>query len=480
MNAEKDKIKNAVFTLQITESAVKLLRCSFADNQRKRNIVIAVESFSENAPDELVAGAVDRIFKKAGYRNNRLVISLPRNKATVRYLKIPARSAEEIEKIVALQASRLVPYPQEELVTAYQIIGTDHSGFTELNLSIVHKDILERYFTLCKGITRMSLNVVLSSYGLSGLYFYLKPSGAGTVMLIDFDGSQTELVIVGGKTMLFSRSAKIEKDGAAKWEKTLLDEVKRTLDAYADEIQGGKPEKIVVAGTTGRQAEAVRFLKEKSGFQVEALPFEKELNFSPEAVKTASAEQVSAASLAGLVLKSIPVSLNLLPRPLKEKAVRGIRFRQALRLVLFVCAAIVLAGAGLAKSLDNKGRYLSLIEQELKKNEKEASYLADLEYRMRAFEKRLQARPSVLEMLYQLFQVTPAGVSITQFGYEEDKGVILRGQCAEFNSVLELVSALNKEPAYSKSNVKVRFASRKKTPQGEIVDFEIGCVNNRE
>jgi Tfp pilus assembly PilM family ATPase len=477
MNIKKDKSKNAVFILQITESAVKLLRCSFADNAKKRNIEVEAESFSENAPDEAITAAVSRLFKNSGYPDNRLVISLPRNKATVRYLKIPAQSPEEIEKIVALQASRLVPYPQEELITAYQVIGTGRDGFTELNLSIVHLNILERHFALCKGIPRMSLDVILSSYGLSGLYAYLRPSDAGTAMLMDFDGSQIELVIARGRSMLFSRSVKIERNGSAEWEKTLLDEVKRTLEAYADETKGRKPEKIVVAGIAGRQAEAARFLKEKSGFPVETLSFEKELNFSAEALKTVSAAQISAASLAGLVLNSIPVSLNLLPRQLKEKAARGTQFKQVLRLVLFVCAALVLAGAGLAKSMDNKERYLRLIEQELKKNEKEASYIADLEYRIGAFEKRLQARPSVLEMLYQLFQAAPASISITQFSYEEDKGAVLRGQCAEFNSVLELVSALNKAPAYSKSTVKVRFASRKKTAQGEIVDFEIGCTN---
>jgi len=39
----------------------------------------------------------------------------------------------------------------------------------------------------------------------------------------------------------------------------------------------------------------------------------------------------------------------------------------------------------------------------LKKNEKEASYLSEMESRVRAFEKRLKGKPSVLEMIYQLF-----------------------------------------------------------------------------
>ncbi len=477
MSADKNKNRNAVFILQITDSAVKLMRCFFPDIRKKRHIEFDVESFSENAPDEMIPAAVNRLFKKTGYPAGRLVISLPRNKAAVRYLKVPAQSADEIEKIIALQASRLVPYPQEELITAYQIIGTDRSGFTELNLGIVHKDVFERYFALCKGIARVSLNLVLSSYGLSGLYAYLKPADTGTVMLMDFDGSQIELVIVSNRIMLFSRSIKIERDGAGEWEKALLEEVKRTLDAYTDETNGERPGRIVVAGTGVKQTEAVRLLREKSGFQAEALSFEKELNFSADAAKILSAAPVSAASLAGLALHGVPVSLNLLPRRIKENAARGSRLKRFLRLGLFVCAAFVLAGAGLFKSLDNKERYLRLIEQELKKNEKEASYLADLEYRIGAFGKRLQARPSVLEMLHQLFQAVPAAISITQFAYEEDKGVVLRGQCVEFNSVLELVSALQKAPAYSKSRVKVRFASRKKTAQGEIVDFEIGCMN---
>jgi hypothetical protein len=247
------------------------------------------------------------------------------------------------------------------------------------------------------------------------------------------------------------------------------------MDACIDETAGRKPEKIIVFGTAGRQAEEFRILKEKAGFPVENLSFEKELNFSAEALK--ASVQTSCAALAGLSLNSIPVSLSLLPQQLKERTARSAQAKQAVRLALFVFASIVLAGAGLFKSLDNKQHYLSLLEQELKKNEKEAAYLADLEYRLRAFEERLQVRPSVLEMLYQLFQVTPASVSITQFSFEEDTGAVLRGQCSDFNSVLELVSLLNKSPAYAKNKVKVRFASRKKTAQGEIVDFEIGCTN---
>ena len=78
-------------------------------------------------------------------------------------------------------------------------------------------------------------------------------------------------------------------------------------------------------------------------------------------------------------------------------------------------------------------------------------------------------------MLYALHQIMPAEVSLLSLDYDEDSQVTLRGQAPELNSVFALVGKLEESEVFKNFNVKVRYATKKKIQESEIIDFEIAC-----
>jgi Tfp pilus assembly protein PilN len=113
---------------------------------------------------------------------------------------------------------------------------------------------------------------------------------------------------------------------------------------------------------------------------------------------------------------------------------------------------------------------------ELAKIAKEAKPLEEIEKKFKALENKNQKKSSSLDFLHELYQVMPEQISLTNLNYEEDGKVILRGQAAELNSVFTFVSQLEKSQILKDFNIKMRYATQKRTQAGEVVSFEIICA----
>jgi Tfp pilus assembly protein PilN len=177
-----------------------------------------------------------------------------------------------------------------------------------------------------------------------------------------------------------------------------------------------------------------------------------------------------------LGLKETEESLNLLPPDIREKTKEIARHKEWLQVILFICGIILVLGLGVTKSLDNKALYLKQLKTELNKISKDARPLEEIEKRIKFVEGSLQKKPSSLEVLYELHRSIPSQISLTDFSYEEAGQIVLRGQTLELNSVFAFVSQLENSPALKEFNIKVRYATKKKTRTGEIIDFEIACL----
>ncbi len=107
---------------------------------------------------------------------------------------------------------------------------------------------------------------------------------------------------------------------------------------------------------------------------------------------------------------------------------------------------------------------------------KEAKTLDELEKRFGILESQAKYRLQVLEVLYELHKMMPKDIYLSSFIYEDENQIALRGQTPELNYVLELVSALEKSKAFGNFTSKLRYATKKKTQTGDIIDFEIICL----
>ena len=323
------------------------------------------------------------------------------------------------------------------------------------------------------------MSIVLSSYGLCHLYNYLKAEGAKPVMAIDIDASHVELAIISQRKLLFSRYFKLLQP-QADWVDLFAQEISRTNDAYLKEVALASPGEFVLFGERKGIPEFYAAIKGKINLPLEVLSYADKIGLAqgPLLNKIFNSEN-SFVSLAGLALEDIPDSLNLLPVKLKEESHRLLHTKEFIRTILFICGIILVSGLGIARSLENKAGYLKQLKTELRKIETEAKPLEGLNRRFQLLEKSLRRKTSALDIIYELHQVIPQEVSLVNLTYEEGEGVTLYGQTQELNSVFRLASVLEKSAVFQDFDIKVKYATKKNTLRGELVDFEIVCSKEK-
>ncbi|MFA5272278.1 MAG: PilN domain-containing protein [Candidatus Omnitrophota bacterium] len=465
----KTKDKKARFGICFGEDYLKIIK--YIPNRKKAFFDFKVVHFPVNPLDKEIIDKTFCALKDLGYNNNPIMISLPRNQATCRYVKIPTRLPSEIEKIIPFQTSKYLPYPNLELITSYQTISSDKSGYSHINLNIVHKDVVSRYLSILKSLAIKNFSILLSSYGLYTLYNEIAPKDNGTTMIVDVDTLYAELIVASQKKLIFSRSIKITQQQTL--EQQLADEIIKTNNAYTKETNQPLPEKVIIF--TNKNID-LNILKSKVPIPIETLGYLNKNTWTSSADETIKSTGVSVASLIGFMLKKASLDLNILPVEIKETRKRYIRKKEFLKSVFFAAVTLLVFTLAIIKNIDNKTAYREKLKSELEKLSPEARRLELLEHRFTLLQSQGKERLALLDVLYELHKVMPQNILLSNFTYEENNQIVLRGQTPNLDSVLDFVSYLEKSQGFKEFSVKMRYATKKKTSMGEFIDFEIICL----
>lgn len=462
--------KNIIFISQIREASLEVIK--LLGGNKPELLGLEAEVVSSATDDKELIQKLRQILKKLGYNNNRLLVALPRQRVTSRYLKVPTQIPKELDGIVSLQAARYLPYPANELITAYQVTSFDKEGCSEVNLVIVHKDIIEYYLNILRGLNIRNFRIIMSSYGLSNLYSYIAPEEHTPRMVVEAVSGYIEVAVVLDDRLLFSRGFKIAQN-LENWQNLFIEEINRTKNAYSKEILNKTIEKVIIFTSLTTLRDNLELLSRQINLPVEIISYWDKITAKEPLLKSALDKDGSFAVLIGLGLKALPNSLNLEPAALKEINKKISRQKEALRLILFSLSIFLIFASAVARSLENKAIYLKQLKIESEKLEKEAKPLAEMENKIKFMAERLYSTPSTLDIIYELHQAASKQISLINFTYEKDKQILLRGQASELNAVNDFVLQLEKSPVFKDFNIKLRYATYRKTMQGEIVDFEI-------
>ncbi len=463
MKAKKEK---TIFLCQLSEGALSVIKCAPLRNGTSKFGELEIEALAGDREDKELPEKINKAFKKAGYNNEAIILSLPRSQATCRYLKIPSTSPQEIEKILYLQAGLYLPYRPEELITGYQIISTDKEGYAEVNLVVVRRGLIERYLEILRRLKPRNFSIVLSSYGLVNLYNYINPEEADVAMALDINPTQAELVIIAQKKLIFSRAFKINQE-EPQWKDIFLEEVNKTIEVYTKDNARLPLNRIVIFGENKNLQDLIETLSKRFSLPVESLSYGQRFNLAELSI--------SLANLIGMGIGEMPDSLNLLPGELKEAARRVSGRKEKIQLVASVAVIICIFALGVSRNMDNKSRHLRELKTELSKVSQEAKPLEELMDRLEAMKKRNQKESSNLDIIYGLYQTVPSQISLTSLDYQDNGTMILRGQTAELSSVFAFVSQMEKSDVFKGFNIKIRYATKRRAASGEITDFEILC-----
>lgn len=125
-----------------------------------------------------------------------------------RFVKLPAVDEERIDRIVAFEAQQNVPFPIEEVVWDYQLVGSGAQEQIEVVLVAIKADLLGGMNAAVEAAGLQTRLVDMSTMALYNAFRYSYSELTGCSLVVDFGARTTNLLFVEpGK--VFSRSIPI-------------------------------------------------------------------------------------------------------------------------------------------------------------------------------------------------------------------------------------------------------------------------------
>jgi type IV pilus assembly protein PilM len=308
-----------------------------------------------------------------------------------RFVKLPAIEEEKIARIIAFEAQQNVPFPIDEVVWDYQLIGGGGEEQIQVVLVAIKADLLDEINNAVENTGLRTAIVDVATMALYNAFRYNYRDLSGCSLLVDIGARTTNLLFIephkifcrsvpiGGSSVTYSISKEFgEPFAAADLRKKrdcfvsfsgayaepsdpavarvsklmgstmtrLYAEVMRSISYYRAQQQGGAPERLFLCGGTASTPYMREFFREKLQLSVDF--------FNPlrnvAVAESAPVEELSRSAhllgeLVGLALRSVsecPMSLNLRPASVARR--QELEKRQPF--FVMAAAAIVLALLG--------------------------------------------------------------------------------------------------------------------------------------
>jgi type IV pilus assembly protein PilM len=153
-----------------------------------------------------IESAVDRLRKELKIATKIPVnYALPSQSVFARFVKLPGSSAHDVSSIIAFEAQQNVPFPIDEVVWDYQIMGEAKDNNWDVALVAIKADQLaETNTSVNKGGLKTSV-IDVAPMALYNAFRYNYSELTGSSLLIDIGARTTNLIFVEGQRV-FSRS----------------------------------------------------------------------------------------------------------------------------------------------------------------------------------------------------------------------------------------------------------------------------------
>ena len=363
-----------ILTLDIGNSKIVLAEFTLSSQKNLELVNFAVSPLGvdpESTTDVsayIVSGIRDAM-RAGNIRPGPVSVSVSGQMVFPRYVKLPPVAPDKISRIVKYEAQQNVPFPIDEVVWDYQLVG-QNTGELSVLLVAVKEDFVKNITDCVEAAGLDPMMVDVSPLALYNAVRYNYSDLPGCTMILDMGARSTNVVFVEG-TKIFSRSIPVAgmaitrdvmkefelsfeeaeqlkiahafvgfggvyeghevgvADRTSKISRNIMTrlhaEVIRTINFYRSQQGGSQPEMVLLTGGCSAIPQANVFLKEKLKMEVDFLnPFRNvSVNFAIPSDKVAGNMHLLGEAV-GLALRhtlSCPVEINLLPPELAARRV---------------------------------------------------------------------------------------------------------------------------------------------------------------
>jgi type IV pilus assembly protein PilM len=321
----------------------------------------------------------------------RATFSLPSQSVFTRFVKLPGSSPEEVDSIIGFEAQQNVPFPIDEVVWDYQIMGEAKDNQWDVVLVAIKADQLDEINASVNQGGLRSLAIDVAPMALSNTFRYNYSELTGCSLLIDIGARTTNLIFIENKRV-FSRSIpvggstisaaiakelkqditlgeklKIEKGlvglggnyaepddpGEAKISKIIRNtmtrlhaEIARSISFYRQNQSGGPPARAFLCGGTVTLPYMVEFFSEKLQIPIEHFNSLRNVTVASEEIASQVAGRAhTLGEVVGCALRFVgntPIEINVRPHSLVRE--QDLSRRKPLLILAAICALLAPAG----------------------------------------------------------------------------------------------------------------------------------------
>ncbi|MCX5678721.1 MAG: pilus assembly protein PilM [Candidatus Omnitrophica bacterium] len=432
-----------------------------------------------------VALAIDDIFKDLKLDRQHVVAYIPRHLVTVRMLDLPATDPKEINDMINLQVGKQTPYSKEEIVSSHKIIEIGAAGYAKVMLVIAARNIInERTDTLVKAGLDIK-RVAISSEGVFNWFTTihmprLKLDDSQGVVVVDIDSNYSDFIVIRRGKMVFTRNIFIGANhlmqDSDEWRDKFAEELKRSFERHQSEEKNVKIVKMFLSGAGANIKGLDIVLSAGIGLPIEGIDQLSDIRArnSIEALRAENFRYVSLTQLLGVSMTDKEPQIDLTTGEQKVQHLMDTKRKQLTVMGILIASIVTMLSFLCLTDIYNKNAYLSKLKRMATKIGADADDIEKMRAVISLVEKRLDSRGSSIEVINEIYKITPKEIYLTDINIDEKQTVVLKGGGLAMSDVFKYVKKL--EESDMLENVKTTYTTTKKDKDTEFAEFEISCT----
>jgi len=324
---------------------------------------LGFEGSQDVARERVLLKSIQELMAEKPYGSRSINACAPGFHVFSKFVKLPPVDASKVSQIIQYEAKQNVPFPLEEVVWDFQILGANATGELEVLLVAIKSDVVEGVFRTAESSGMRVQLVDVSPAALCNAFRYNYGDLEGCTMLLDI-GAKTSNVLFFDKDKFFARGINIGANAItqelaaearirfAEAEESKIAEgfvslggayeepenprqaqiskiarqvmtrlhiqVNQTIQFYRSQQGGTAPQRVFLAGGASVMAYTAQFFAEKLNLEVEYRNPFRNVEIDPAIdLEELAGVAHSFGEVVGLGLRSLaqcPVELNLMPK----------------------------------------------------------------------------------------------------------------------------------------------------------------------
>lgn len=435
----------------------------------ERILAAAIPADVDLQSPELLGRHIRRVLDQEQIATRHAVVDIPRDQAILKTLTLPALGPEELPGMVEIQIAKELPFPAGEAVIDYTVSPGSESNLSDVLVAAVRREVVKQYeetFEIAGlKLDRIGLRPHANAIAVRELLKHAMPE---RVAFIDVRPSLTEIDILRGGVLVFSRAASVQvpKDwkeraagprlslmgGEAESQPfapdavihSLLVEVTRSIEAYKSNDAGAMIEQVVIAGDCGVEEALAEGIQKRLGIPAEMYNPAASFGWEPDEGAGAAAFSSTLGLVFGQASAGEVQHFDFL-HPKKRVSKTQEKLKKAPLAAAVAVLFLTAAGVVLAQMTKDDRAHLASIETQIKELEERQSdnkKFMDFANRVRGFDKDQHVW---VDVLFDLFKVLPTSreLVISQLDVQQEDGrIVLKTKTAGRDTATQAVRKL--------------------------------------